>query len=318
MPRPAHYRQRQEALVKAAGETPLQETGKKVADPVSSAAGEAGELDGTDNTRQPSSRSGRILPEAVDAESARSVARLMGWVPKEEWKRDPSKWTDAADFLADQPRKRQELESRFRGLSAAAERAQEEQRARDREEAQREVREAAVKADPEAAARAAQKLASASGPLPEVAAWRARNPWFQTDEVATALAQAESARLHKLGKSTSEQLEGVETLMRSRFPELYGLAQSSAQSSAHAGERGEPQEPADRPLRHDPPRREPPNIAEGQRGGAGGRDRPKGWNDVPAADRAQLSSFVKKMVGRGRTQADAEAALATTYWENKG
>lgn len=307
MPRPARFRER-EAAIAAGGDAP----------PVQSdddAAGRLGDMQ-LDNGGggQPSlKRSGEILPEAASPEVFQAVARTMGWAPKEEWKRDPSKWQDAQSFLAGRKDTIDSLKARVRAVGAVAEQAMAEDRNRVRAEAEREVREAAAARDPERAVAASEKLAKVSGPRPETVAWIARNTWWDRDPVAKAAAVAEIQRRHAAGEPVQDQLDGAEDVIRKRFPEHF----------TRAGQEPEPAIVSDdgRGRLSDVARREPPAVAGGQRGSGftGARTREKGWGDIPDLDRKAMAPIVKKMVqGHKITEAEAQSRYAANYWANLG
>lgn len=251
-------------------------------------------IDGTPEDGQPY-RTGSI-PEG-ELELARSVAKRLGWTPKEEWKRDPSKWTDAPEFLEQTPRQIESLKERVKRTGQAAADAIEDARRQARIEAHAEIRAAAKSGDEEAAAAAADKLARVSGPPAETVAWIARNAWFNEDEDARVLAVNEINRLAAQNLSIPDQLEAAEAKVRKRFPEHF-----------------------DPPPQREEIRetRKPPAVTGGSRG-TGAAPKEKGFGDIPGADRQQYQRyFAKRFESQGLTPEQAQAKYAKSYWSNKG
>lgn len=154
----------------------------------------------------------------AELELSRKVARRLGWVPKEEWKRNPSKWTDAPDYLEERPRVFDRLKGEAERTARAAADAIEEDRRRHREEAERKVREAQ---DPDERVKAARDLAQHTRPHPDAEAWVSRNPWFNSDPNARDLAAAIVNRGAARGLPIAEQLKAAEEEVRQRFPEHF-------------------------------------------------------------------------------------------------
>ncbi len=229
-----------------------------------------------------------------------SVAKRAGWTPKEEWTRDPVKWTDAATYLENTPKEVKTLKERLSRTAQAAADAIEDQRRQARIDAQAEVRKAAEDKDPEAAVAAADKLAQASGPDPQTVAWIGKNSWFEDDEDARTMAIRETNRLAATGASIREQLEGAEAKVRKRFPE-------------HFEEAPKPKEEVT--LRES--RVAPPPVASGSRGG-GAPSKEKGFADIPAGDRALYQKHFAPRFERTMKKEDAQAKYAASYWKNKG
>jgi len=299
MPRPKRFAEREAAIA----------AGVKVAerDPPAASPSDTDNLDAGQNVSQPLRRTGAILPEAGDAAVYEPVARTFGWVPREEWTRDPSQWTDAKAFLEDQPRRLADMKSRIRTLGQVTERQMEEERRKAREEAERAVRDAAASQDPDRAVQAAERLAQAAGPPPETQAWLSRNPWFHNDPAAQALARTVVDREVKAGRTYSEQLAAAEAEVRKRFPEHFGGAPPDLG------------EPRGETRLSDLARREPPQMAEGQRGGSSRRaDKAKGWAEIPSLDREAMKPFFKRFRSRGWEDPKIQAELAASYWANKG
>src|SRR5258706_3104612 len=146
--------------------------------------------------QEQSYRTGQVSEGELDL--ARSVAKRMGWTPKEDWKRDPTKWVDAPDFLEQTPRELESLKERNRRTAQAASDAIEETQRRARAEAEDRVRLAET---PEERVAAARDFAAASGPHPETLAWMGRNAWFNDDPDARNMAATEINRSAQAGLS---------------------------------------------------------------------------------------------------------------------
>jgi len=228
----------------------------------------------------------------AELQIARAVAKRMGWAPKEEWTRDPAKWQDAPQFLENTPKVIDRLkETADRSARAAAE-AIEEDRRRAREEAQRVIRESD---DPEERDKAAKRLADAAGPPPETQAWVARNPWFQTDSRANALAVATANEAAKRGASISDQLKEAEAEVKRRYPE-------------HFGEPARLSEVRARPA---------PQVQGGTRSGTT-TQREKGFSDLPSAARDAFERhLLRTFTNRGLSKQEAEKRYAMSYWRER-
>jgi hypothetical protein len=221
-------------------------------------------------------------PEPVEGE-----ARRLGWKPKEEWRGDTSRWTDAATFVERATIRREtvaELEARLAAkdremaerlerieranaaaLKAARERVLAEQRQAvevgdvakweqlDRQRAEFD----AVPAKP------ADEPKSAAQQMPaETQEWMRRNTWFTDDDVMRAAAIALADKAAKTGAGVQAQLAYVDAEMAKRFPQVRPAARSGA-----------------------------PAVDPG--GFAGARPRAKGWDDIPAEDRKAARMFIE-------------------------
>jgi len=132
-------------------------------------------------------------------------------------------------------------------------------------------------------------------------AWIGRNPWFNEDPDAQAMAVAEINRLAASKASIEDQLEGAEAKIRKRFPEYFGQA-----------ERPEPAE-----ARLSEVRPAPPAVQRGTRGGES-RPKEKGYADIPPGDKASyIRYFAKNYESYGLKPEEAQARYAKAYWSNK-
>src|SRR5258706_13646106 len=160
--------------------------------------------------QEQSYRTGQVSEGELDL--ARSVAKRMGWTPKEDWKRDPAKWVDAPDFLEQTPRELESLKERNRRTAQAASDAIEETQRRARAEAEDRVRLAET---PDERVAAARDYAAASGPHPETLAWMGRNAWFNDDPDARNMAATEINRSAQACPSLFGQLSTVPSEVKS-------------------------------------------------------------------------------------------------------
>ncbi len=246
-------------------------------------------------------RTGQV---AQGDEFIQTLARKAGWTPKEEWKRDPTRWVDERTYLEHLPDELDSLKERNKRTAQAAADAIEDSRRQARIEAQAAVRAAAETQDPDAAEAAAKQLAKVSGPHPQTVAWMGRNPWFQDDPDATALAVNEIQRLAGQGASVDDQLQAAEAKIRKRFPEHFGQA-----------ERTESREEV--PLSESRHNRTPPAVQAGTRGGEI-RTKEKGFTDIPPGDRALYQRHFAKRFEQTMKPEDAQKKYAASYWANKG
>lgn len=202
-----------------------------------------------------------IIPDADnDAPEVtfESIASEMGWSPKEKWRGDPDKWSDAPTFIKNTPKVLAAAKEQLARSTRVATAAVEKVRSEAIEQARAEVRAAAAAGDEEAAAVAADNLIRAQAkPDPAVATFVAANPWFETDDAARNVAIAISNKLEQSGASVTEQLEAAEKEVRKRFPEHFN------------------DEPEAKPQG-----KAPPAVEGGQRT-AQPSARKKGWNDLP-------------------------------------
>lgn len=251
------------------------------------------------NAGEQSYRSGSV--SEGELELSRTVAKRLGWTPKEDWTRDPAKWRDAPEFLEDTPRQIETLKERLKRTGQVTSDLLEEERRKARIEAQAELRQAAEAGNADAASAAAEKLARVSGPPPETVAWIGRNAWFNDDPDAQVLAVSEINRLAAQGASIPDQLSAAEAKVRKRFPEHFEV-------------REQPREE----VRLSEVRRNPPSVSAGSRGGVV-VPKEKGFTDIPAGDRQQYEKhFAKRFVNQGLTAEQAQTKYARSYWANKG
>jgi hypothetical protein len=232
-------------------------------------------------------------------EATEKRAREMGWRPKEEFKGDPDKWTDAMTYVqrgetvlpiikAERDRLRTEIaEIRSTVKQFAAHHATVEKRAYEKAlaDARRELNQAVKEGDEKTAEAKAEEIAElrANKPAegkeaikeiaPEVKEWLADNRWFHTDELLRDYA----TRLHdrflrdRPDLSLEENLALVSKDVKKRFPEKF-----------------------DNPYRSKPP------AVEGSSGAASRGNGKKSYADLPVDAKAACDRFVKTIPGYTR------------------
>lgn len=237
-------------------------------------------------------RSGSI--SEAEYELQKSVARKLGWVDKEEWKRDPESWTPADQFLESTNERIERLKESKKRIEAVADKQLAEDRIRMRAELDAEVRKAVREGNEEAAVKLVHKNVPAETD-PRIDAWVKKNPWFSFDTRAHSLAVSTSAEAARQGLSIEEQLEAVDKEIQHRFPEHFDSKQKVS--------------------------RTPPLV---QGGSSGGSIKPKNgstWEDIPLQDRRDLKGYVTKMHNSSKgkvSEKDAMASIAKTYWKTRG
>lgn len=336
MARPDRYRAREGAPEAAAPEgaegatsrrtTLVEQPRPGTVTPASRDEGEQG-LDDDAASRQ-SSRRGAVSEGELDL--SRRVASRAGWVPLDQWKRDPNKWVDADIYLERMPQEVERLKDRARRTGAVADAAQDAARQAARVQADADVRAAVQAGDEDAAVNAARRVVAANGPDPRVLSWVARNPWFDKDPVAQAAAKAEATRRANAGESVEDQLDGSEALIRRIFPDHFPESRRPAPDEFEEDDyRPEPardtrqDRPAGGEARLSDLRRErpaAPNVHGGSRGAGerGRQPKEKGWAEIPADEQAQMGRFVTRFSRRGLTVEQAQSQLGKEYWKNKG
>lgn len=186
-------------------------------------------LDAPEIEVQPSPQSPDVAidRDAIIQEARRVAAMEAGWEPDRSKYRGPREaWLDENAFLAQIPTRISSLRDQSRRMAQVVDQTLQDARQKTREETIAELRRASETGDTDAAIAAADRLIKvADGPSnsgSDVALWKARNTWFETNPAATAWAVARSNELKHL--PTSEQLSAVEREAHQRFPELLPAA----------------------------------------------------------------------------------------------
>jgi len=204
--------------------------------------------------------------EAVEPTPIEAEAALQGWVPEEEWVengRDPKDWRPAKEFL-DRGELFKTIHSTKRDLKqtqAALTALQRHQqfmfekgyqraltdlkkekrvaiknedfeRLEEIEEQIEEVTEQHQEAKQELAQ--AAQAAQVTGPHPEFVEWQGRNPWYSTDSDLREFADASGLIYYNKNPGISPQdvLRYVETSVRKKFPEKFGVKKAAPNAVA--------------------------------------------------------------------------------------
>ncbi len=248
-------------------------------------------------------------------------ARRMGWRPKDEYTesgRDASKWVDADEFVRrgeeSLPVLRERLRKQEKIIEAQDKKMEEgnkllrelvtHQKAQTEaavkkaiKELKAERREAAAAGEADKVEELSEEIGKAEDSLKqkeekkgddkpsipqEVVDWAEENAsWFKTDRTMNAYATAVYGDLIEDSSLTEKQrLAKVKAEVVKRFPEKFGNQR----------------------------RNEPPAVESGQ-GGGGRKPTGKGWNDIPAEERALASRLIRQGAVKD------EKAYAKMYWE---
>lgn len=255
-------------------------------------------------------------PAAEGVDSVKSRALRMGWKDQPEYRGPPEKWVDAETFmkvtdnhLGMKEKETKRILAEVERLNATVRKLTTGQAARIEREVARLMaeQERAVEAGDVKGYRAVSKeitdynkelqevTASNDAPSSDFAAWAADNQWYAEDESRRALADGIAdkvmARMGWDGKSppTRAMYDAVTDRVRSEFPHKFAQAEN--------------------------PRRKAGSPTEGRPAIAPSRNRAKGWDDIPADDRAMVKQ--ERLIGRGGIYA-TEAEYAKAYWQEYG
>lgn len=236
---------------------------------------------------------GQQQPADDTPEPIANLARDLGWTPKEEWHGEPEKWKPAEQFIRDGREIQQTTARELRSLREQMERVGgvTETLVRDKVAErdaywQQQFNQAVEDGDTEKATALLDKRPTAQpdakpGEDPAVAAWRAKNPWFDADPAARVRAIEVSQRLANL--PVTEQLAAAEKIARKEFPEHF---------------------PA--------PAKPPPATQTGTSRNPNPSNRSKGFADMPQDSQRMALDYEKRL---GVKKED----FAKSYWqENEG
>jgi len=235
---------------------------------------------------------------------AEKVAKRLGWVPLDEWKRDPAKHRSAEQFLEDTPKQLEAHKEQARRAAQAAEAAFEEERRQLLTTAEAKARAAVEAKDPDAAAAAVKE---AAGDSPRVTAWIAAHPWFTQDPAARIVAAKATGVAHAAGLTEQEQLEAAELAVKKRFPEYFEREETSVALVREA-----PKEE----VRLSEIKRAPAVNAPSRTTPSEKPNKEKGYGDIPQAMRQDFERHqLRKFTGRGLTTEQAQTRYAQAYWK---
>ena len=196
---------------------------------------------------------GAIAPEVEDlnaegspseseaADKIESLARELGWKPAEEWRGDKTNWTPADEFIRHKVSKSDRLADDVRvvrdqmaRMARTSAQITEREVQRAKKEAEERFRQAVEAGDVQAAQEASLEMsrvdsgAASANDDPEVAQFKARNPWFNPtdpDNEASLYALSVAETRARRGASAAEQARAAEEAVRKRFPELFAQEQ---------------------------------------------------------------------------------------------
>jgi len=169
--------------------------------------------------------------EATDAQpqytEVEQIALDAGWKPAAEWKGEGHQ--TAADFLKHKARKGDDsasevkrLEKRLEKVGKATDRLLEQALAEQRADLEAAHAQAVADNRPGEARKIARQMDNLEDKGSDYADdFRTRNPWYEKDEEATALAFGICERESKKNTPPERQLELAEAAVRKRFPELF-------------------------------------------------------------------------------------------------
>jgi len=200
------------------------------------------------------------LPDAPNEAPARgeasapdleSLARDMGWRPKEDWKGDDSGWRDAGEFVkhtvdANRTLKRElgEVKDVVKGLSKTNERILERELAKQRKALERQFAEAVDANDPTAARQVSAQIDALDRTPAQTdykSKFKADNPWFGENKKATAYAVTMAGVAAEEGKDPDAQLAFAAAEVKEKFPELFDKpAERRTPPSVEGGSRSSP------------------------------------------------------------------------------
>jgi hypothetical protein len=233
---------------------------------------------------------GQQQPSDDTPEPIANLARDLGWTPREEWHGEPEKWKPAEQFIRDGREIQQTTSRELKAMREQMERlgGVTETIVRDKVAErdaywQQQFNQAVEDGDTEKATALLDKRPTAQpaqqGPDPQVSAWVAKNPWFNTDPLAQARAQELSERLKHL--PVADQLAQVERAVRKEFPE------------------------------HFPKAKDPPATQTAEARNTRASNRVKGFADMPAESQAVARDMMRR-----HPDLTLEA-FAKSYWADQ-
>lgn len=229
------------------------------------------------------------------------LATRIGWVPKDQFKGDVSKWKPAEEYILaghdiqrNTAKELREMRSTLDTMSRTTASIMEDKLAEQRAQLIEAHQVAVEDGDPEKAFAVSQQIARLSqAPAPSgndpVAKWQADNPWYKQDPLATDLAFQTCNRLAQQGFGVQQQLDAARKAVEREFPELVG------------GTAPQPQA-----------RNTPPSVRGPTSRTVAPSNRAKGFHDLPKP----AQDVAKDMVERGKLNSVDE--YATKYWQNYG
>jgi len=183
----------------------------------------------TPDAPAPSESQPEPAPSQFDPES---LARDMGWSPKEEYRGQEDTWIPADEFIKRtakinkaQREKLDRMEQSIEKIAATSERVMKDRLAEQKLELERQFEAAVEVGDVRLAKQTQQQLTGLerqadSGPS-HVDRFKAENTWFQSNDEATAYAVTIAGMEAQKGASPDKQLQAARDAVQKRFPELF-------------------------------------------------------------------------------------------------
>jgi hypothetical protein len=168
-------------------------------------------------------------PSQFDPEQ---LARDMGWSPEDEYRGNKESWIPADEFIKRtakinkaQREKLERMEQSIEKIAATSERVMKDRLAEQKRELERQF-EAAVEVGDVRLAKQTQAQISGlekqadTGPN-HADRFKAENPWFQSNDEATAYAITIAGMEAQKGADPEKQLKAAREAVQKRFPELF-------------------------------------------------------------------------------------------------
>lgn len=229
------------------------------------------------------------------------LAMRMGWVPKDQFKGDVSKWKPADQYILDghdiqtrTSKELREIKSTVDTMSRTTAQIIEDKLAEKQQLLASQYQEAFDDGDAERAFRLSQQMTQLqNAPRPSVGGdpvtkFKAENEWYGKDPLASDLAYQTCDRLSKQGFSVEQQLEAARLAVAREFPDLVPDAAPAAR----------------RPTA--------PSVRAPTTRTTAPSNRQKGFHDMPKA----AQDTAKRLVESGHLK-DVDGYTAK-YWQNAG
>lgn len=175
-------------------------------------------------------------PEGAETPSIEEIAGRMGWVPKEKFRGEETKWKPADQFILDgkdiqerQSRELRNIRDTVETIKATTASVLQERLAEQAADLSARYASAVEKGDPDetwAAANELMRLRESAAPrraapAPETNEWVQKNSRVMNDPLAAQRALQVCDAYARVGQSTVEQLQNTEAVMRREFPHLF-------------------------------------------------------------------------------------------------
>lgn len=254
----------------------------------------------TDDTKTETKTDDTATEPSVEERAAR-----MGWVPRDKFRGDPEKWTDAATFVKNGEESLPILRERLRTMERAnadlsktaaefkkmSDTAFERAYKKAKSDLKAEIKVAGKEGDEKRVEEATEELAelerekvqreAAAEKDPVFDAWHSENQWYEDPEMRVE-ANGEAFKLRQRGEKSEgvEFLNKVKEAMKKAFPEKFGNPRRSHGS----------------------------HVERPAGGGEGGGASKKGWEHLPAEAKEAGERYVKQKMFKDK------AEYAASYW----